>query len=290
VLSTIKQNPHLFWIITPIKVDVFESYLKAHPNRPFVKSVCQGLRDGFWPWADTNLPDYPITWDNSHRPLKDDAHKLFLTEQADIEVAARHFSSAFGNDLLLEMYSSPLGVVPKLRMVVDQSAEPFSPNSMIPKIKCRVQMDSLYHLGHALKKVRSTHPDARLIGWKSDVSNAYQLIPMHPFWQIKQIATVDGKRFVNRCNHFGNGCGGRCYGCVADLMLWIAENVKRLKDIFGYVDDDFSYEFEGELELYEPYEAWLPAKQTQLLKLWDELGIPHEEHKQVWGPTVSSQS
>lgn len=45
--QTIRDHPDLFQIITPINVDVFEGYLENHPNRPFVESVCAGLREGF---------------------------------------------------------------------------------------------------------------------------------------------------------------------------------------------------------------------------------------------------
>ena len=62
---TIANHPDLFQVLTPIKVDVFESLLKDHPNPLFVKSVCDGLREGFWPWADTSKDGYPITHDKS---------------------------------------------------------------------------------------------------------------------------------------------------------------------------------------------------------------------------------
>jgi len=53
MVKTICENAHLFKVITPIKVHVFELYLHHHPNQPFVASVCKGLREGFWPWAST---------------------------------------------------------------------------------------------------------------------------------------------------------------------------------------------------------------------------------------------
>jgi hypothetical protein len=59
--QTIADNPYLFQVSTPIKVDVFETLLVDHPNPSFVKSVCTGLREGFWPWADTLQEGYPIT-------------------------------------------------------------------------------------------------------------------------------------------------------------------------------------------------------------------------------------
>jgi hypothetical protein len=52
-LTTISDNPSLFGIVTPINVARFAELLSDHPNRPFVESVCTGLLEGFWPWADT---------------------------------------------------------------------------------------------------------------------------------------------------------------------------------------------------------------------------------------------
>ncbi|KAH9853371.1 hypothetical protein C2E23DRAFT_715037, partial [Lenzites betulinus] len=48
-----------------------------------------------------------------------------------------------------------------------------------------------------------------------------------------------------------------------------------------YVDDDYSFEPENNTEFYEPYGALLPAGQARLLRLWDDLGIPHERSKQL---------
>jgi hypothetical protein len=53
VIKTIAHNLSLFKIVTPINVDQFESLLQSHLNQPFVQSVCKGLQEGFWPWADT---------------------------------------------------------------------------------------------------------------------------------------------------------------------------------------------------------------------------------------------
>ena len=60
-------------------------------------------------------------------------------------------------------------------------------------------------------------------------------------------------------------------------------HIRNIADLFTYVDDSFSWEFENNLLRYEPYQKLLPAKQVYLLQLWDELWIPHEESKQVFG-------
>ena len=43
VLGTIAHNPHLFKLVTPINVNLFESFLTTHPNWPFVSPVCCGF-------------------------------------------------------------------------------------------------------------------------------------------------------------------------------------------------------------------------------------------------------
>ena len=66
VTKTIRENPRLFKIVTPIYVDRFENLLQSHPNQPFVKSMCQGLCEGFWLWANSHIWEYPDTLNLSY--------------------------------------------------------------------------------------------------------------------------------------------------------------------------------------------------------------------------------
>lgn len=81
VTRTINENPHLFDIVTPIFVERFEELLESHPNQAFVKSVCRGFREGFWPWADTHFGEYPDTLDLSLPKPLDAREALFLRDQ-----------------------------------------------------------------------------------------------------------------------------------------------------------------------------------------------------------------
>ena len=137
-MNTIKNNHHLFKIVTPINVDRFEELLKSHPNQPFVESVCRGLREGFWPWADTHYNTYLSIVDESLGMPKKKEEIDFLQKQRDHERYKGRFSGSFSRDLLPGMHTSPIHVVPKphtekLRMVINQSAGPYSPNSMIKR-------------------------------------------------------------------------------------------------------------------------------------------------------------
>jgi len=220
---------------------------------------------------------------------KDQAN--FIQQQRNEEVALGRWSKPFGKKLLPGMYSSPIGAVPKstpgkYRLIVDQSAGPHALNSLIPKSQVKVKLDNIHDLGTALIAVRKKHPKRKLTLFKSDVKSAYRQLPMHPSWQIKQVVSIDGQRYVDRCNTFGSRGGGWNWDAFASLVNWIGTEKRNIPGLLGYVDDNFGWEFEGNTKYYRPYKKHFPAKQTRLLKLWDELGIPHDEEKQLSGPCL----
>jgi len=103
-MATIAKNPDLFKVVSPIKADIFEHLLIDHPNQPFVHSVCDGLRFGFWPWASTLRPDYPKELDLSQSVQLDPARLEFLTQQLVHEQQKERYSASFGTHLLPGMY------------------------------------------------------------------------------------------------------------------------------------------------------------------------------------------
>jgi hypothetical protein len=164
--------------------------------------------------------------------------------------------------------------------------EPHSLNALIPREKVSIKLDNMHDLGAAINCAYKANLSTPLTLIKSDVSTAYHLMPMHPLWQIRQIVMFKGARHVDRCDIWGDHAIGCIFCSFMGLVLWIAIKIKNLEDLFAYVDDTFSWDFCGNLEFYEPYEAFLPKKQYQLLCLWDELGIPHEQSKQVHGTSL----
>ena len=291
-MLTIEQNAHLFHIVTPINVDRFEELLATHPNQPFVNSVCVSLREGFWPWAHMQKESYPVTWDFSDRPPKTECEADFLRAQRDAEIEAGRYSEGFRTNLLPGMYSTPVHAVPKprsekLRLVNDHSAGAYSLNSMILREDVvGARMDTVSNLVGALLRYHKEHPNTPLVMFKSDVSAAYRQLPLHPLWQIKQIVTIDGVRHVDRNTEFGGRGSCRDYTAFMGLVLWIAIFVKCLLDLFGYIDDNFSFEEEGKVTWYAPYQCYFPTKQARLLCLWDEIGLPHEKSKQEYAPVL----
>ncbi|KAH9855755.1 hypothetical protein C2E23DRAFT_723023 [Lenzites betulinus] len=110
-------------------------------------------------------------------------------------------------------------------------------------------------------------------------------MPVSPYWQIRQVVTIDGSRYVDRCNLFGGRGSLKVWSAFDCLVSWIAEHRHGIQK-HNYVDDDFGFARLGDVEWYAPYERYFPSPQARLLRLWDELGVPHEPQKQLHGLTL----
>ncbi len=206
--ETVAQNPSLFKIVTPINLKVFEDLLLSHPNRAFVKSVCNGLWYRFWPWADIWKPGYPDELDLSW-PQIDQTCDEFLNTQRDHEVRKGQYSPSIGSTLLLGMYCMLIYAVPKphsdkLRLVNDHSASKYSLNSMVDHSQVTgYPMDNLAQFREQLVKFQKGNLDLRgpdlLVVWKLDISEAYRVCPLHPFWQLKQGIQIGDNVDVDWC-------------------------------------------------------------------------------------------
>ncbi|TDL28528.1 hypothetical protein BD410DRAFT_834608 [Rickenella mellea] len=247
-LHTILKHRHLFKIVTPINVTRFEEHLADHPNRALVDSACRGLREGFWPYAHTESLTEEITEVENH-PL--DEEKLqFLEHQRDVEMGLGRFSPPF-DSLLPGMHTTALGAVPKphsekLRLITDQSKGAFALNQFIKHDEIAVRYDNLHDLGRSLRAYRREEQNARLVLWKTDISQAFRRIPMHPLWQIKQIIKIANHFHVDRCMVFGNSASPHIWCLLAALVAWIAIKRLQLRTLHHYMDDYWSIALFGE--------------------------------------------
>jgi hypothetical protein len=54
-----------------------------------------------------------------------------------------------------------------------------------------------------------------------------------------------------------------------------------------YIDDHYSFAIKGNLTYYPPYNKLMPTNRVKLLQLWDEINLPHDEHKQIFGLIIT---
>ena len=281
-------HPDLFRIVTPLNICELERLSAPHPNRGFVESVLEGLREGFWPWANTLKDGYPLTHDETRALRLNPAQQSFLKVQLEHEQQMSRISASFGNTLLPGMYCMPNYVVPKphssdWRLVNDLSAGPYSLNSMVDRqFITGYPLDNLMNLGELILRKRKECPTKKFVAWKSDISEAYRICPMHKAWQLKQVIRIDGELFVDRVNVFGGSASPAIFISVNALISWIAKHCCGIDDL-AYVDDSFGLEEEGKEMEYTPYGTSFPMQQAQLLQLWDQLGVPHKQRKQIFG-------
>ena len=292
--ETLRSRPDLFRIVSPVKVDELERLTMAHPNRSFVGSVLESLRHGFWPWASTLKDGYPVTHDESLQVDFSEEKRDFVEAQLRHEQDMNRMLQDFGEVLLPGMYCMPQYVVPKphsegaqWRLVNDLSAGSYSLNSMVDRqFILGYPLDNLSNFGELLLRKRREKPDVKFVAWKSDVAEAYRICPMHELWQLKQVVRIQGKLVVDRVNVFGGSGSGPIFISVNALVAWIAKHERGVDDLI-YVDDSFGVDVEGEQEYYPPYGQSYPTQQTMLLKLWDQIGIPHKQKKQVYGTQLA---
>ena len=262
--QTIAENTSLFRIVSPINIDHFQELLANHPNPLFVDSVCAGLHRGFWPWADTLKEGYPSVFNGARPTPSDDCKAAFIRDQRDIEIQKGCFSESFGTDLLLGMYCMPTHAVQKpnssdLWMVTDHSAGPFSLNSMVNHDQVTgFPLDNMTHIGEML--IMHHHlpsSNRKTVVWKSDIAEAYHLMPLHPHWQLKQINTVDGLCYVDRNVPFGNSSSAGIFISFNSLIAWIMKNEQGIRNLATYINDSFGFDYKDNLLLYEPYNSFL---------------------------------
>ena len=197
--------------------------------------------------------------------------------QVDIEVKAWRFSPSFGTELFPGTYSPPVHTVLKpgtdmLHLVVDHSSGEFRPKTMIAHEDISgVHLDGIHTLGALILQHHTNHHGTKLIIFKLDVSATYRQLPIHPFFQIIQIVTVDGQRYVNRNNNFSGRASQILWQSFMSVIMWILVFQQGLRALKCYVDNMVSISRAGGVCWYPPYTKVMPTAQVHVLKLWDRI-------------------
>lgn len=269
---------------TPFNVDCFEAMLYDHLNQPFVRSVMDSLRYGFWPFDEGNWKDDREDVFHNY-PLKEVDIKA-IREFRDEEVRLQRWSEPLqAKTLLPGMKLSPIFVVwqrGKARVVTDHTASGLNDN--IPRSEAKVHYDDMRTFGQVIYNAKQAHRNEQLLTWKSDVSSAFLNLPAHPIYQLRQVVEFEDVWRIIRRLVFGNRSSPRCWCAVSGLMCWIAIKNFDIKDLHDFMDDFFSWAFASDLVFYKGVSR--PRPQARLLMFWDEIGCPWKDKKQEFGPVL----
>src|SRR5258708_6252677 len=122
--------------------------------------------------------------------------------------------------------------------------------------------------------------------WKSDASQVYRCLPMHPCWQVQQATLIDGTYHIDQCAVFGNHASGRLWCLFFRLVCWIGIHDCGIEGLLHYINNAFSMSFSEELSLYKPYGHLMPSNQTCFLYLLNQIGVLHKDNKQFHGESL----
>ena len=185
------------------------------------------------------------------------------------------------------IFTTPKKGSAKLHLVNDHSAGTNSLNSLIPAEGGFVKLDTLSDLVSNIRAALAENGGRQpTYLWKSDASQAYRRLPMHPRWQVRQATLVDGNYHIDRCAVFGNRASGCLWCLFFGLVCWIGMREFGIRDLLHYVDDAFNVTFSDKLTYYKPYDRQMPSDQACFLNLLDEIGVPHEDAKQQFGRSL----
>jgi hypothetical protein len=270
---------------TPFNVDRFQAMLYDHPNQPFVRSVMDSLRYGFWPFDEGNWKDDRD--DVIHNYPSTEADLKAIREFRDEEVRLQRWSEPLREKkiLLPGMKLSPIFVAwqrGKPRVVTDHTASGLNDN--IPRSEAKVLYDDMRTFGQVIYNAKQAHRDEQLVTWKSDVSSAFLNLPAHPIYQLRQVVDFEDTWRIIRRLVFGNRASPRCWCAVSGLMCWIAIKKFDINDLHDFMDDFFSWAIASDLVFYKGVSR--PRPQARLLMFWDEIRCPWKEKKQEFGPEL----
>lgn len=109
---------------------------------------------------------------------------------------------------------------------------------------------------------------------------------MHPLYQILQVITVDGQRYIDRNNNFSSCTSQIIWKSFMLLVVWILVFRCGLGALKCYIDDAFLVATSLYVSWYEPYQRHMPTNQCKVLQLQDEIHLLHTEKKQILGHII----
>ena len=173
-----------------------------------------------------------------------------------------------------------------LCLVVDHSSREFSPNSMIAHENIAgIHLNGIHMLWTSILQHKATHHRVDLLLFKSDISAAYWQLPIHPVFQIIQFMTINGHWYGNRNNNFKGRASQIIWQLPIFLIIWILVFKQGLQALKCSMNDTLLIGWVGDISWYVPYTKGMPTGQVRVLKLVDEIHLPHVE-EQISGAVI----
>ena len=223
---------------TPIDIARLDLELKGHPDRGFVNTLLNGLREGFHTGI-SHFPTESFECKNLQSAIRD---PQFVTTALISEVSKGYLIGPFDTPPFPVYRVNPIGVATgkysgKKRIIVDLSAPHENPNhdSLNQLIDKEDFSLSYVRIDDAIDAIKSAGRGAWLN--KTDIVDAFKLIPVRrdlwPFYGVKW----QGKYYFYCRLAFGSRSSPKLFDYLSQAVCWIAKNNYAISCILHLLDD-----------------------------------------------------
>ena len=260
--------PSLEAVVTPLRLPVWSSELRAHPDVEFARFIVRGLEQGFR--VGFEYGNHTCT-SAKRNMLSAVQHPQPIDKYITKERQAGRIVGPL--PLTTEgIQVSRFGVIPKphqpgkWRLITDLSSpKGASVNDGINSRFCSLSYASV---DDAVRMVQRLGRGSVLA--KFDLEAAYRIVPVHPQDRLLLGMMWQGELFVDGALPFGLRSAPKLFNAVADALLWVMGR-HGVECAIHYLDDF--------LVVGPPGSESCSRALASSLRLCEELGVPIAPHK-----------
>ena len=251
---------------TPVATKKLAKLLKGYTK---AKQIISGFTEGYL--LDFEGQDCPLTCKNAQSALH---HPDEVQRQLNHEIELERIAGPYDDPPFPNFKCSPLAIreksTPGKFRLLHNLSYPYDARSVnfnISKENSTVKYESIQS---AIKLIQEHAPNAFMA--KSDISEAFRLLPLHPSQYHLTGFTWQGKYYYDRCLPMGLASACKKFEEFSDALKWILETKLRVTSIAKILDDFLFVE-----------KTTLACRHAlfSFLALCAHLGIPIADHKTV---------
>jgi hypothetical protein len=215
---------------------VLDKLLQEYPETEEKSYLIQGLRDGFHTGLSA-IPDVSLECKNnmSCQNNLDATRQLIQYEQERGYVIGPYKNPPFPIHRINPISIAEGKYSKKKRLVVDLSVPHDSGDSLNDLIDKELFSLTYVKLDHAISIIRNMGPGTILN--KTDIKDAFKLIPIHPsLWHLHGVKVDTDMYFFTRLV-FGSRSSPKIFDTLAKAITWILENVFNISPVLHLLDD-----------------------------------------------------
>lgn len=261
--STVFPKNKVGQVTTPVKVSVLSTYLQGYPNRKYlINGFTIGFKLGYiGPRQSTSCSNL-----KSCSELPD-----VVLQKLQAEIYAKRIQGPFHERPFPNFHISPIGLVPKKTVgdfrLIHHLSHPKG-SSINDHIDPNLATVKYASFDDAVATLLKYGPGCFFA--KTDIHNAFRLIPIHPSDHELLGFSFQGKYYYDTCLPMGSSSSCSIFEAFSTSLQWIATNKLKIPHIVHILDDFlfFGHDFkacQGHLD--------------QFLNLCKVMGVPIKQEK-----------